>query len=631
MASTKYGFRSLRFKLALTSTLVEIIMLALLIANSSSIATQALEDQTRYRVEEILPLLNASLATPLVERDYATLDEIISQVVRKGGIEYLSIVDEDQRQVAKVGELPSGHSDHRASSRDASAYRHLDVPITLAGSTVGELHLSFDTSFLELTISTLRREGMMIAAGEVIITFVLLVLVGVLLTRNLESLANAARSMNSSGLTGRVEVKSRDEVGAMARAFNAMAARLESSYNLLKRSEQRYQTLAEVSPVGIFNTNAEGQCIYVNERYSEITGLPKERFFGTGWIETLHPDDRDEVVSEWEECARSGEPYVGEYRIVNAKGEVAWVYVQSVKADFFEGGYVGTVTDITQLKTIEQELALHRDSLEELVNERTQELETAQEKLLRQDRLATLGQLTATVSHELRNPLAVISNAVYFLKRKYPATDAPVDEKNRQYLEMIKREVDAADRIITDLLAASRAKKPVVQYLSLDELLGSIIGASKFPAHIHWHYLSDTTPFMMHADPAQLTQVLRNLLDNAVQAITETKAESGHICLYASEVAGEYQLRVMDTGYGVEDAVLDEVFEPLFTTKAKGNGLGLWISRELIGNHGGSLSYVAKAARNAGELEKTNADKLCAGKQGAEFLLVLPRNNESTA
>jgi PAS domain S-box-containing protein len=477
--------------------------------------------------------------------------------------------------------------------------------------------LSIDTSFLNLTIGTLQREGMLIASGEVVITFVLLVLVGVLLTRNLATLANAARTMTGGDLSTRVEIKTRDEIGATARAFNAMAARLEASYNSLKRSEHRYQTLAEVSPVGIFNTNAEGQCIYVNERYSEIAGLPQEKFFRTGWAETLHPDDRDKVFQDWERCAQAGIPYVGEYRIVSAQDKVVWVYVQAVKTDSIEGGYVGTVTDITQFKAVEQELAQHRDSLEELVGERTLALEAAQEKLLRQERLATLGQLTATVSHELRNPLGVISNAVYFLKRKYPGADGKLDEKVVQYLDMIKREVAAADRIIEDLLTTSRTKEPVVQWVNLDELVEAIVTSSVFPTHIQWCYQHQPSPFMMRADPVQLTQVLRNLLGNAIQAINGAGDDSGVVRLVATENNGQYQLRLSDSGPGISKEAQQKIFEPMFTTKAKGNGLGLWISREIIRGHGGELSYVSHSNSADGIVDK----------KGAEFLLVLPRGN----
>lgn len=501
MTKPKYGFRLLRFKLALTSTLVEIVMLAFLISNSVAITTQALEDQMRYRVQEIIPLLNASLAAPLVERDYATLNEILNQVVRKGGIEYLGITDVDDHLVAELGEVSHETDSEKniTTISDISAYQHLHVPITLSGATVGDLHLSIDTSFLYLTISALQREGMLIAGGEILITFVLLVLVGVLLTRNLATLANASRSMTGGDLSVRVAIKTRDEIGDTARAFNTMAERLETSYNALKNSEQHSQ-----------------------------------------------------------------------------------------------------------------------HSLEKLVNQRTLELEATQGKLLRQERLATLGQLTATVSHELRNPLGVISNAAYYLKRRCQDSDGKLDEKVEQYLDMIKREVAAADCIISDLLATSRTKEPLLQWVNLDELVDTIVTSSAFPAHIEWRYWRQPTPFMMRADPAQLTQALRNLLGNAVQAIRSEGEGSGVIDLQASEKSGQYQLRLSDSGPGVAKEAQEKIFEPLYTTKAKGNGLGLWISRELIRGHGGDLRYVARDEDVSREVDK----------KGAEFLLVLPRGGQ---
>lgn len=620
MNSTQhYGWRSLRVKLAMTSVLVEMVMLAILISNSASIATQALEEQTRYRVSEIVPLLNASLASPLIQHDYATLDEILTQVVRKGGIDYLGVSDEDARLVAAVGERADefSHAEQPGNIAELSTYGYLEFPITLAETAIGKLHMSVDIGFLQATIGTLRREGMLIAGAEVVITFVLLVLVGVLLTRNLAVLVGAAREMSDGNLAVRVKTHSQDEIGETARAFNTMAARLESSYSSLKKSEQRYQALTEVSPVGIFNTNAAGECIYVNERYSEIAGLPQEKFYGTGWDYILHPDDRQRVINSWTTCVEAGVPYVSEHRIVSAVGGVVWVYVQAVKSAAADGGYIGTVTDITHLKSVEQELARHRDSLEELVTARTTELHAAQQRLLRQERLATLGQLTATVSHELRNPLGVINNAAYILTRKCTSLiDQQADDSDPElrqgithYLQMITREVAAADRIMSDLLATSRTKDPVLQWVNLDEILATIIEQKPFPENIQWHYESAPSPFMLRVDPLQLGQVLKNLLINAVQSIIAAGIGDGSVRLSATTVGGQYQLRISDNGPGIAAAERTQIFEPLFTTKAKGNGLGLWISREIVRAHGGDIVLEPAAGETA----------------GATFEIILPR------
>jgi signal transduction histidine kinase len=474
----KYGFRSLRFKLALTSTLVEVVMLAILIGNSVHIATEALEEQTRYRVREIVPLLNASLANPLVERDYATLDEILKRIVRKEGIEFISVADEVNHTVASVGEQDGTFQAIPGSNDidDISAYQHLEFPLTFVGQHIGTLHMSVDTGFLSHAIHSLQQEGLLIAGGEVVMTFILLALLGVLLTKNLALLADAARTMTEGNLTVRINTSSRDEIGDAAQAFNTMAEGLQSSH-------------------------AE---------------------------------------------------------------------------------------------------------LEQRVAERTEDLYVAQDKLLRQERLATLGQLTATVSHELRNPLGVISNAAYYLKRKCADAmgrhgdnntnnsadhngDNNADKKVQQYLDMIEREVAAADRIITDLLATSSTKEPMLQWVDLDELLQTIIEPEALPDYIRWEYHSEPSPFMMRVDPEQLRQVLRNLIINAVQAINAMGDYDAIIRLQAVLKDGKYNLQLSDSGPGVDSEKRAKIFEPLFTTKAKGNGLGLWISREIIRSHGGEM------------------------------------------
>jgi PAS domain S-box-containing protein len=605
MTSPRFGLHSLRLKIALTSILVEVVMLGLLITNSVSIATHALEKQTRFRISEIVPLLNASIASPLVERDYATLDEILLQVVRKEGIEYIGVEDAEGNVVSEVGLKGTGHERVSASPRPHSQegdYNHVDFPILLVGQTVGELHFSINTHFLHAAIQELQREGLFIASGEVILTCVLLVLVGVLLTRNLAILAGAARTLADGDLSVRIHSRARDEIGAVSRAFDTMAERLESLYASLKASEKRYHTLTDVSPVGIFHTDNAGLCVFINERMSDITGLPREAFLGQAWEQRIYEEDRQQVLAEWYDCLQAGRSYAGEFRMVRATGEPVWVYVQAVQLRGDNGevtGYVGTVTDISRRKRTEQDLALHRDRLGELVAERTAELEAMQKRLLHQQRLATLGQLTATVSHELRNPLGVIGNAVYYLKRKLGGGDTKV----AQYLDMIEREVAASSRIISDLLETTRTKDPILQWVNLDKELQSLLEEWPLPAGIRWRYIAHPRPFYLRADSQQLRQMLHNLILNAVQAL----GNEGKVELEVYEGADGYELRLSDNGPGIAPEQREQIFEPLFTTKAKGNGLGLWISREMARRHGGELS-------------------LCQGHlPGACFLIRLPR------
>ncbi|MDQ2098304.1 MAG: PAS domain S-box protein, partial [Tychonema bourrellyi B0820] len=145
----------------------------------------------------------------------------------------------------------------------------------------------------------------------------------------------------------------------------------------LQESEERYATLVEVSPVGIFRTDPGGNCIYVNDRWCQISGLTPKAAIGEGWRQGLHPEDRDSIALEWQQSAQQNRPFRLEYRFQRPDGAVAWVYGQSVAeldADGQVVGYVGAITDISDRKQAEQKLQQLNQELEAKVAERTQEL-----------------------------------------------------------------------------------------------------------------------------------------------------------------------------------------------------------------------------------------------------------------
>ncbi|MBF2019425.1 MAG: PAS domain S-box protein [Hydrococcus sp. C42_A2020_068] len=127
----------------------------------------------------------------------------------------------------------------------------------------------------------------------------------------------------------------------------------------LQESERRYATLAQLSPVGIFRCDREGNCIYANERWLEIAGLSSEEARGTGWKGALHPDDRERVINEWKQAVEEGQPFYSEYRFQRPDGTISWVLGQALPETEADGqviSYVGTITDITDRKQIEDAL-----------------------------------------------------------------------------------------------------------------------------------------------------------------------------------------------------------------------------------------------------------------------------------
>lgn len=219
------------------------------------------------------------------------------------------------------------------------------------------------------------------------------------------------------------------------------------------------------------------------------------------------------------------------------------------------------------------------------------ELEKLRDELVLKTRLATIGQVSASIAHELRNPLGAVRNAAYFLKRRAGASD----EKLTQYLSIIEHEVETSDRIISNLMEMTRAKLPEKQSVNLGEILQSIIASTPIPENVSIRRTMQPDPFTLNADPSQLRQVVSNLFTNAVQSMRH----SGEIRIDAHRTDDYDVILFSDDGEGVSPVDRGRLFEPLFTTKAKGTGLGLTICRQIIERHGGSIDLIENSPRGA--------------------------------
>jgi len=270
-----------------------------------------------------------------------------------------------------------------------------------------------------------------------------------------------------------------------------------------------------------------------------------------------------------------------------------------------DGNIIGAVEvtlDITEHKKTQQKLKEYSKNLEKMVTERTKKLKDTQEELVRKEKLALLGQMAGSVSHELRNPLGVISNAIYYLKMVLPEANKEIKE----YLEMISKEVKVSDKIISDLLDLSRTKVAEKEKVAISSLITDVL--EKHPPSKKVKVTTNIPPSLpfIFVDSQQIKQVLINLITNSYQAMPE----KGELRIKAKVNKGEVFIFITDTGSGISKENLKKLFEPLFTTKAKGVGLGLSIVRNLTEVNGGKI----KAESKKGE--------------GTTFTLVFPAKGE---
>ncbi|MEQ8221294.1 MAG: ATP-binding protein [Candidatus Eremiobacterota bacterium] len=229
--------------------------------------------------------------------------------------------------------------------------------------------------------------------------------------------------------------------------------------------------------------------------------------------------------------------------------------------------------------------------LEETVRERTKELNDAQEKLIGQEKLAVLGHLSGSVGHELLNPLGVINNAVYYLKMVLEESGDNVKE----YLDIIASEVYKSKKIISDLLNFSRTNTVAMKkHVRLLLLILEILNRQNVSDKIKIINGISSEDFSVFADPDHMEQILENLIRNACQSMPG----GGELIINGKNTKDYVEISITDTGCGIPEEHMRKIFEPLFTTRSRGIGLGLAVTKKFIEVNGGHIDV--KSVENKG-------------------------------
>ncbi len=253
-----------------------------------------------------------------------------------------------------------------------------------------------------------------------------------------------------------------------------------------------------------------------------------------------------------------------------------------------------SIMDITERKLAEEALKEYSSRLEEMVKERTHELETAHEELVKREKLSVLGRMTAMVSHELRNPLGVIRSSAYYLNSRL----GNADEKTQKHLKRIEQQVGHCDFIVDELLEYTRGRRSEMRKEALNPWLEGALNQIDMPDQMRLDIDLYPDLYNVRFDKEKMRRVIINLVQNAIQAVkARQEKEKGEnepyqpsIRLSTSMGHDSICLMVEDNGLGMDEETARRAFEPLFTTRARGTGLGLAIVKKIVEEHGGSVS-----------------------------------------
>jgi PAS domain S-box-containing protein len=340
----------------------------------------------------------------------------------------------------------------------------------------------------------------------------------------------------------------------------------------LADSQRRFRVLATHAPVGIFQSDLQGRCSYVNARLSEMTGIDSRQAENSGWFAALHPDDREPISASWRESAAAGRPWNAQLRFC-PPGSAGVTRASCTAAPLRDEagpvrGYIGTITDITALKESEETLAaqareLHRSNRE-------------------------LEQFAYIASHDLQEPLRTVANFTQLLARRYRGKLGLDADQFIQYA------VEGAQRmrsLIDDVLHFARVSRdpPGHEPVDLQSLLAAVLADLAAVIQQKNALISSDPLPTVTGSPSQLHQVLQNLIENAIKFC----GRQPRIHIEADRRDGDWVISVRDNGIGIDPDSIGKIFQVFQrlhgNTEFPGNGIGLAVCQRIIERHGGTI------------------------------------------
>jgi PAS domain S-box-containing protein len=346
----------------------------------------------------------------------------------------------------------------------------------------------------------------------------------------------------------------------------------------LLESEMRFRVVADAAPVMIWMSDTDKQGIFFNRGWLEFTGRTLDQELGEGWLKGVHLEDLAHCLDVCGAAFGRREPFTVEYRLRRKDGEYRWLIDTGTPRFESDGtflGYIGSCIDITARK--QAELQRQRQDTE----------------LARVGRVALMGEFAASLAHEINNPVgAMVANAS--AGQRMLANGQLGTDELRELLADIVADGHRAREVIQGVRNMVRRGEPSHAVVRIDDVLRDllqIVRAEALERNVKIKQQINSDAGSVRANRVQLLQVLLNLTLNAFEAMSVNRPDARCLVISSDPNSnGEVVIQVRDEGPGFPPGMSKELFEPFFSTKAEGTGMGLAIARGIVEAHGGTLS-----------------------------------------
>lgn len=359
--------------------------------------------------------------------------------------------------------------------------------------------------------------------------------------------------------------------------------------NTLLESEQRLKKAQGIAHVGSWEYHIKEDRAIWSEELFRIFGLPIEKYGPNikTYFSIISPEDRD-AINKALELQVSGHLYSKasfDYHIKRPDGSIRAIHSERMISEVDDEQkptvISGIEQDITERKEIERKLEEYTKDLERLVEERTRQLNDA-------ERLAAIGQTAGMIGHDIRNPLQAIAGDLYLMTQEVEASpDTECKHNMQDSLDAIQEQVDYINKIIADLQDYARPLKPEQVEVDLCTTIPQLVATVKAPSNVT--LITECEPALpkIKVDRTLLKRVLVNLAINSIQAMPN----GGKVTIKAAHKDHSIVITVTDTGVGIPDEFKPKLFQPLMTTKSKGQGFGLAVVKRLVEAQGGTITF----------------------------------------
>jgi len=348
----------------------------------------------------------------------------------------------------------------------------------------------------------------------------------------------------------------------------------EETAGAIPGSESLVRALLDTVPVLMWSANPDGQLTYLNQQCVDYAGRTLKDFVNLGWTDLIHSDDLDETLKAWSHAVQTSSAYHVKYRLRRADGEYRWFLVRGQPLRDAEGRAI-------------QFFGLNFDIDES--TKTAQALQRTQEKLAQASKIATVAELSASIAHELNQPLqAIVANG--HACQRWLASNPPNIEKALSAAERVVRDGHGAADVLNRTRALFKHAKPAKVDLDLNKLILQVCALMADELRRNAIFLDTLLAEDMpatQADAVELQQVLVNLVRNAIEAMAATTRQSRALLIQSRRDGDSVVVDVRDQGTGLHDT--EKIFEPFITSKEAGMGMGLAICRSIIEAHSGRI------------------------------------------